>query len=108
MCTRICSSRARFWIAAGFMALCVHVITSSVLTAAGVPQTTKSWRVEGRVVDEKGEPVAGVDVFTNELPYLKSKKQSKTTTGSDGRFQLDIAPPISGRTVRASRNNGKQ
>ena len=46
----------------------------------------------------RAAPVAGVDVFTNELPYLKSAKQSKTKSGSDGRFQLDIAHQINGRT----------
>src|SRR6478609_2163263 len=106
MCTRIHSSRARFWFAAGFLALCMPVIAPSVTLAADEPQKTKSWHVEGRVVVEKGAPVAGIEVFTNELPYLKSKKQSKTTTGADGRFQLDIAQQIEGRIIRASAKDG--
>jgi hypothetical protein len=68
----------------------------------------KSWRVEGRVLDEQGKPVAGAEVFTNELPFLESAKQSTTKSDPEGQFALDIAHRLNGRMIRASLNDGRR
>jgi hypothetical protein len=41
----------------------------------------KTWQLRGRVTDERGRPVGGARVFTNELPYSASAKQSVRPEG---------------------------
>ncbi len=81
---------------------------SSAGVAAAESPAVKSWRIEGRVVDEHGAPVSGARVFTNELSYLPSEKKSSTKSGNDGRFQLDVAHSVNGRMIRASYEKGKR
>ncbi len=73
--------------------------------------------IEGRVVDEKGDGVAGADVralvgFENPMEMLANVFEmftsigreptplAKTTSGADGRFALADVPPGAGRRAR--------
>ncbi len=56
--------------------------------------------VEGRVVNEKGEPVAGVRIRANEISASMTPGYGKVDTDDDGRFVLKSLP--SGDVVRLS------
>ena len=73
-------------------------ITTLLFTACGLalpthaadPQKTKSWTIEGRVLDPAGNPVVGAQVFTNQLHYTDSSTTSETTTDAEGYFKLEV------------------
>src|SRR5690242_16752613 len=83
-------------------AVLATICGSSTMGLADESAAPKSWRIEGRLLDEQGKPVAGAEVFTNELPFLESAKQSTTKSDPEGRFALDIAHRLNGRMIRAS------
>jgi hypothetical protein len=68
------------------------------------PPPVKVWRVEGRTLNEKGQPLAGIRVFTGALPYLPAGNESETVSDSNGQFQLEIKHRVNGRMIRASRD----
>jgi hypothetical protein len=47
----------------------------------------KGGAIEGRVVDERGGPIAGVRIYTEEYYWLDSRKPA-AITGNDGRFRI--------------------
>jgi len=50
-------------------------------------------RVDGQVVDGRGEPVAGIVVEARPRPDLDEPEPWRATTGADGTFVLDTLPP---------------
>ncbi len=77
-------------------------------TCAADAPAAKSWRVEGRVTDDQGKPVAGIEVFANDLPYLRLAKQPMTRSDREGRYVLEVAGRLNGRMIRASQQDGRQ
>ncbi len=75
---------------------------------AGAKSPVKLWRLEGHTVDEKGQPIAGVQVLTSALPYLPAGNESEAISDADGRFQLAVSHRLNGRMIRASFDEGRQ
>lgn len=50
-------------------------------------------RVDGQVVDGRGEPVAGVVIEARPRPDLDEPEPWRATSGADGTFVLDTLPP---------------
>lgn len=67
----------------------------------------KVWHLEGRVVGEKGQPVAGVRVFVNALPNLPQGNGASTESDAEGRFHLDV-PQQFYFSVSASYDDGSR
>jgi hypothetical protein len=88
--------------------LCFALFVLAACTANGKDEASvKSWKVTGRVVDDKGKAVPGAQVFTNDLSYLPSARHSSTKTDDEGKFVLEIAHRASGRSVRAASEEGR-
>jgi len=51
--------------------------------------------LEGKVVDGKGKPMAGVKVVAKQVQPIKGYEQFETTTGSDGAFKFSKLFPTS-------------
>jgi len=49
-------------------------------------------RLEGRVVDANGAPVAGAKVLLFERGFVTHEEKARATTGVDGRFRFDNNP----------------
>ena len=75
---------------------------------AGEKSPVKLWQLEGRTVDDHGQPIAGVHVLTSALPYLPAGNESEAISDADGRFQLEVSHRLSGRMIRASFDEGRQ
>jgi hypothetical protein len=83
------------------------VAVAATLAACGSPGTTSEAQaqkgvgsVSGRVVDEDGKPMAGVNIYVDYKTYTKGEShgatlKGKTVTGADGRYRLSMAnlPP---------------
>ena len=60
--------------------------------------------IEGKVVDGKGKPMAGVKLIAKQVEPIKGYEQFETKTGSDGTFRFDKLYPfadyiINGRKI---------
>ena len=70
-----------------------------VISAAGPVSFAQEWadsrRVYGRVVDEKGEPIAGaaLSMWAPSAGQLRDPAMTKSETDADGRFDLRVAFP---------------
>ena len=51
--------------------------------------------LEGKIVDEKGAPVANVKIIAKQIQPIKGYEQFETTTGSDGKFSFGKLFPTS-------------
>ena len=49
-------------------------------------------RLEGRVVDASGAPVAGAKVLLFERGFVTHEEKARAVTGADGRFRFDNNP----------------
>ncbi|MEM9556609.1 MAG: carboxypeptidase-like regulatory domain-containing protein [Acidobacteriota bacterium] len=66
------------------------ILVALVLTALTATPAAAS-RIAGLVVDDRGEPVAGAGVVAAPTPALQTIETPwTTTTGTDGRFELDL------------------
>ena len=50
--------------------------------------------IEGKVVDGKGKPMAGVKLIAKQVEPIKGYEQFETKTGSDGTFRFDKLYPF--------------
>lgn len=50
-------------------------------------------RVDGQVVDGRGEPLAGIEVQARPRPDLDEPEPWRATSGADGTFAFDTLPP---------------
>jgi outer membrane protein OmpA-like peptidoglycan-associated protein len=55
----------------------------------------KTAAVQGKIVDGKGKPVAGVSLIFKQLQPTQGYEQFETKTGADGSFQLKGLAPVS-------------
>lgn len=72
--------------------LAMGLVISLVVLATGCG---KKSGIEGKVVDGKGAPMAGVKVVAKQVQPIKGYEQFEATTGSDGGFQLPKLFPAS-------------
>jgi len=74
----------------------LYVLGSSLRDVSVSPQLGGLYRVDGRLVDEEGEPVPGRRI----LIFLQGNltRHAETVTGPDGRFSALIYVPPSNRT----------
>jgi hypothetical protein len=69
----------------------LSVILIALITGCGGTSTS----IEGKVVDGKGKPMAGVKVVAKQVEPIKGDRQFETTTGSDGMFRFKGLSPAS-------------
>ena len=63
----------------------IVLIVSIVFIAFGCGQKSG---LEGKVVDEKGEPIANVKIIAKQVKPIKGYEQFEATTDSDGTFSF--------------------
>jgi Thioredoxin-like len=90
----------------GLFAAIVLCVLQAIGRAADQP--SKTWRIEGRVVDADQRPVAGAVVFIPRLRGGKFKGKLSTTTDADGRLQLESPLAPAGLTLLANLHDGEQ
>jgi len=79
-----------------------HLRSRWVIVPGAMLIVTVSWliyvnahnhgRLEGRVVDAGGAPVAGAKVLLFERGFVTHEEKARATTGVDGRFRFDNNP----------------
>lgn len=71
--------------------LSLLLLTSLLLYGCG----EKTAAVEGKIVDGKGKPVAGVSLIFKQIQPTQGYEQFETKTGADGSFHLKGLAPVS-------------
>ena len=92
--------RSRWVIVPGLMA----IVTVSWLAHVNAHN---HGRLEGRVVDASGNPVAGAKVSLFERGFVTHEEKASATTGADGRFRFDNNPSHSVQVEAAAPELGR-
>ena len=72
-------------------AMCLMVVLGLMVIGCG-----KKSGLEGKVVDGKGNPIAGVKIVAKQVPpIIKGYEQFEATTGADGMFKFSDLYPAS-------------
>lgn len=71
------------------------VLLVGLMIVWGLSGCGKNSALEGKVVDGKGQPLAGIKVVAKQIQPIKGYEQFETTTGSDGGFRFGKLFPTS-------------
>ena len=71
-------------------AVCLIVVLGLAVTACG-----KKSRLEGKVVDGKGKPIAGMKIIAKQAKAVKGEEQFLANAAADGLFSFDSLHPSS-------------
>ena len=71
------------------------VLLVGVMILWGVSACGKNSALEGKIVNGKGQPMAGIKVAAKQVQPIKGYEQFETTTGSDGGFRFGKLFPTS-------------
>lgn len=85
--------------------LAIGLVISLVVLVAGCG---KKSGIEGKVVDGKGTPMAGVKVVAKQVQPIKGYEQFEATTGSDGGFRLPKLFPASEYVLTTYTDGGEK
>jgi hypothetical protein len=72
------------------------------LLVLSVTACKKQSALEGKVVDGKGKPIAGLKIIAKQVQPIKGYEQLETTSGADGSFQFNGLYPSSKYELKPS------
>ncbi len=73
----------------------IAVVVVGFMILFGVSGCEKKSALEGKVVDGKEQPLAGIKVMAKQIQPIKGYESFETTTGSDGGFRFEKLFPMS-------------